>query len=135
MQATIKFHCQFCGAKISAKESLVGQSRPCPNCSSRVTVPTWLPAATPPAEANHAIAPLTPKPRDQAHGFGLSMAPPQDDLGLVPIEMRMPGKLGGIKAQVDKPTSNILTSAFAGGILVVIGAFLVAMLGGKARVS
>ena len=135
MQATIKFHCQFCGAKISAKESLVGHSRPCPNCSSRVTVPTWLPAATPPTGTNPAIAPPTPKPHPHTQGFGLSMAPPQDASELVPIEMRMPGKLGGIKAQVDKPTSNILTSAFAGGILVVIGAFLVAMLGGKARVS
>lgn len=139
MHTTVKFHCQFCGAKISAKDSLVGQSRPCPNCSSHVTVPTMrLPAVRPPVKtaANRAVAPPSPNSSQtfsQTQGFGMPMTPPKEGSEMIPIEMRMPGNLGGIKAQIDQPTSNTITSVFAGGVLVAIGAFLITMLGGKVR--
>jgi len=137
MHATIKFHCQFCGAKISAKESLVGQSRPCPSCLSRITVPVEpLPAAMPPVKAapSGAVAP-TQSSLPQKQGLGMAMEPPQAATNTVPIEMRMPGNLGGLKAQVDQPTGNIIAATFAGGVLVAIGAFLIAMLGGKVRTA
>lgn len=63
----------------------------------------------------------------------MAMAPPQADSEMIPVEMRMPANLGSIKAQVDKPTSNILVSVFTGGVMVAIGAFLITMLGGKVR--
>ena len=65
----------------------------------------------------------------------MAMAPPKDASGLIPVEIRMPGKLGGMKAQVDQPTSNAMAATFLGGALVVLGAILVAMLGGKARAA
>ncbi len=141
MHTTVKFHCQFCGAKISAKDSLVGQSRPCPNCSSHVTVPTMrLPAARHSvlAAPTRPVAPAMPsQPQHEAltqtQSGGMAMAPPQADSEMIPVEMRMPANLGSIKAQVDKPTSNILVSVFTGGVMVAIGAFLITMLGGKVR--
>ncbi len=63
----------------------------------------------------------------------MPMTPPKEGSEMIPIEMRMPGNLGGIKAQIDQPTSNTITSVFAGGVLVAIGAFLITMLGGKVR--
>lgn len=140
MHTTVKFHCQFCGAKISAMDSLAGQSRPCPNCSSRVTVPTeQLPAVRPPVKTapNGAVAlPSSQDPSQmlsQSQGFGMTMAPSQADSELIPIEMQIPGNLGGIKAQVDKKTGGTLVSVFTGGVMVAIGAFLITMLGGKVR--
>lgn len=63
----------------------------------------------------------------------MAMAPPKEGSGLIPIEMRMPGNLGGMKAQVDEKTGGTLASVFTGGVMVAIGAFLLAMLGGKVR--
>ena len=138
----IKFYCQFCGNKLSANDSLVGRSRPCPNCSSRVTVPGMRhPAARHAALAAPARpgAPVThqspSETLSQTQGFGMAMAPPQADSKMIPVEIGIPGNLGSIKAQVDKPTSNILTSVFTGGVMVVIGAFIATMLGGKVRTA
>lgn len=137
MHTTVKFHCQFCGAKISAKDSLVGQSRPCPSCSSRITVPAdQLPAVRPAIQVapTRRVSSVTPpQPQAQTHEVGMAMAPPKEGSGLIPIEMRMPGNLGGMKAQVDEKTGGTLVSVFTGGVMVAIGAFLLAMLGGKVR--
>ena len=136
--AIIKFYCQFCGKKLSANDSLVGRSRPCPNCSSRVTVPTQLPVVKQSVDivSKRPVAPPSQSPSrtlSQSQGFGMAMAPPQADSEMIPIEMRMPCNLGGMKAQVDKKTGGTLVSVFTGGVMVVIGAFLVTMLGGKVR--
>jgi hypothetical protein len=48
-----------------------------------------------------------------------------------PIELRMPGNLGSLKASVDQPTSNAMATTFLGGLLVAVGAVLFAMFGGK----
>jgi hypothetical protein len=51
----------------------------------------------------------------------------------VPVEVRLPGQLGGMKAEVDRKTSNMMATTFLGGVLVAIGAVLFAMFGGKPR--
>jgi len=63
----------------------------------------------------------------------MAMASPQSASSPIPVEVRLPGKLGGMKAQVDQPTSNAMATTFLGGGLVVLGAILVSMLGGKVR--
>jgi hypothetical protein len=51
--------------------------------------------------------------------------------GATPVELRMPGNLGGLKVNVDQPTSNAMATTFLGGLLVVVGALLFSMFGGK----
>tara|TARA_R110002072_G_scaffold303126_1_gene494843 strand:+ start:5367 stop:5681 length:315 start_codon:yes stop_codon:yes gene_type:complete len=53
--------------------------------------------------------------------------------GTTPVELRMPGNLGGLKAKVDQPTSNAMATTFLGGLLVVVGAMLFSMFGGKGK--
>ncbi|MEO2091786.1 MAG: hypothetical protein ABGY75_20215, partial [Gemmataceae bacterium] len=50
-----------------------------------------------------------------------------------PVELRLPGQLGGMKANVDRKTSNMMATTFLGGLLVAIGAVLFGMFGGKSK--
>jgi len=55
--------------------------------------------------------------------------------GLQPIDVRLPGNLGGVTANVDQSTGNAIASAFLGGLLVALGAISWSMLGGKPRTA
>ena len=139
MHTTIKFRCQYCGTKISAREYLVGKSRPCPSCSSQVKVPASVQPVMPlvsTAKAGRQMfqAPIAESPPRQQM---LDQDTASDRLPApsIPVEIRLPGKLGGMKARVDQTTSNSMAMTFLGGALVVIGAVLVAMLGGKFRTA
>ncbi|WP_437193672.1 hypothetical protein [Planctomicrobium sp. SH527] len=139
MHTSIKFRCQYCGTKISAREYLAGQSRPCPSCSSHVRVPASVQPVMPPA--------LTAKDGRQMFQAPIAESPPRPQMlaldtasdrlpaPSIPVEIRLPGQLGGMKARVDQTTSNSMAMTFLGGALVVIGAILVAMLGGKFRTA
>ncbi|WP_437193977.1 hypothetical protein [Planctomicrobium sp. SH527] len=142
MHTSIKFRCQYCGTKISAKEYLVGKSRPCPSCSSLVRVPANVPPQLPLATTAMTGAmtggqmfqpPLAEAPRWQQM-LAMEAAPTQCPAPSIPVEIRLPGKLGGLKARVDQTTSNSMAMTFLGGALVVLGAILFSLLGIKRRI-
>ncbi|MBI1321622.1 hypothetical protein GC170_00325 [bacterium] len=138
MHTSIKFRCQYCGTKISAKEYLVGKSRPCPSCSSLVSVPAnvppHLPLTTTAMTGGQMFQPpLAEAPRWQQM-LAMEAAPTQGPAPSIPVEIRLPGKLGGMKARVDQTTSNSMAMTFLGGALVVLGAILFSLLGIKRRI-
>ena len=52
----------------------------------------------------------------------------------MPVALRFPGRLGGLKAEVSRKTANTIATTTIGGVLVAIGVALTAMiLGGKHR--
>lgn len=128
METTIKFRCPSCKKSISAKEQLLGLIRPCPACAANIQVPAlgYPKADLMAGHAQHMTSHSGSSPQ-QASRSDASQSEP------IPVEIRLPGKLGGMKASVDQKTSNTMATTFLGGALVVLGAIVYAMLGGKGR--
>ncbi|MBR9804711.1 hypothetical protein GYB59_24780 [bacterium] len=61
------------------------------------------------------------------------MNQPQVTSSNIPVQLHLPGKLGGMTAQVDQQTSNTMATTFLGGLLVALGAFLFAGFIGKGK--
>lgn len=134
MSTLVKFNCLNCDAKLTTDRTSVGLACECPTCKANLTVP-----------APTAMVRLRTKIDDEIELFedeydfllespqAPASAPSAAGSGITPVELRMPGALGGLKAQVDQPTSNAMATTFLGGLLVVIGACLFAMFGGKSN--
>ena len=125
MQTRVKFQCPECEVRLSARGDRSGYEVACPKCESPVTVP--MSKALVPIRREAVIAQVIdddPPPRKLAR---------RSHRASVPIEMRLPGQLGGMKAEVDRKTSNMMATTFLGGLLVAVGAVLFAMFGGKSR--
>lgn len=126
MHTTIKFQCPTCDTRMSAGSELSGRPCDCPRCDTRLTIPT--------AEA---LVPI----KQQPLAPGVIHEPPRPMVRrrkrrrplATPVEMRLPGQLGGIKANVDQKTSNAMATTFLGGLLVALGAFLFAGFMGKGK--
>lgn len=127
MQTRLKFACDLCGAHLSANPSAGGKTLDCPRCAAPVTVPqcTALVPVRRPAAVFPAVKPCRP--------IGRLVRKGQRKRDSTPVELHLPGNLGGMRARVDRRTSNSITTAFAGGVLVAIGAALFAMFGGKGK--
>ena len=52
---------------------------------------------------------------------------------LTPVALRLPGRLGGMTANVDRKTSSAMATTFLGGLLVAVGAVLFPMFGGRSK--
>lgn len=123
----VRFQCPDCHTRLSAKDKAAGRSLECPNCTSAITVPTTT-----------ALVPIKPQ---------IVAAEVIDDYepsrklarrrrrrkSSTPVELRLPGQLGGMRAEVDRKTSNMMATTFLGAVLVSIGAVLFAMFGGKSK--
>ncbi|MDX1968580.1 MAG: hypothetical protein SFV23_15490 [Planctomycetaceae bacterium] len=130
MLTQVKFHCQNCGCPIVADGAAAGTSFQCFRCPEMVTIPSTTALARiddgppltayPDANVNGVVVASSHDARSSPHG-------------VTPVELRLPGQLGGLKANVDQGTSNSIASAFLGGALVALGAALTVMLGGKHR--
>lgn len=134
MHTPITFFCQNCGCPIVADGAAAGESFQCFKCPEMVTIPP------PRATVSTALARIDDGPPLMAYpanGNGVIVASSQAahslSHGTTPVELRLPGQLGGLKANVDQKTSNSMASAFLGGALVALGATLTVMLGGKHR--
>lgn len=130
MQTRLKFTCEQCEARLAAKPSASGRILDCPSCSSPVTVPPCT-ALVPVTRPSVVIPVKTSRPNGRP--VGRLVRKRKRKGGSTPVELRLPGQLGGLKAKVDRKTSNSITTAFAGGVLVAIGAALFAMFGGKGK--
>lgn len=128
MQTRLKFTCDSCDARLAAKPSASGRTLDCPRCASAITVPPC--TALVPIEPPQVIIPVSSKPKRPVARL---VRKGKRKGGSTPVELRLPGELGGLKAKVDQKTSNSITTAFAGGVLVAIGAALFAMFGGKGK--
>lgn len=137
MHTSFKFRCQHCDTSLVADSKSAGLSSSCPNCSTQFMVP--VPVTT---TALVRIASGDDDVCDPDFDYGdiaeVAEIVPQEPRALsqargapTPVELRMPGNLGSLKANVDQPTSNAMATTFLGGMLVAIGAVLFAMFGGK----
>ena len=128
MQARLKFTCEHCDARLAAKPSAIGRSVDCPRCAAPVTVPRTT-ALVP-------IKPQTVVPEvidDDEPPRKLAGRDLRRQSSTTPVELCLPGQLGGIKAEVDRETSNLMATTFLGGMLLAIGAVLMAMFGGRSK--
>lgn len=125
MKTRLKFRCPECDARLSARDDRAGQVADCPKCQANVTIPM--------------SRALVPFPQQVAPELVEDDPPPtlarrvRRQSKDVPLEMRLPGQLGSMRATVDRKTSNTLTASYMGGLLVALGAVLFAMFGGKGR--
>lgn len=127
MSVKVKFRCPHCDAKLSAGGKLAGREAGCPGCA----VPLVVPAVT-------ALVPVRPQaatPRVvEARPVERRVVRPKcRPAELTPVELHLPGQLGGMKANVDRKTGNMMATTFLGGLLVAIGAVLFAAFGGKSK--
>lgn len=126
MHTKLKFRCPNCDSPLLAGEGLAGCSFGCPKCAAKVTVPV-----------STALAPVEPQViqaelvLDDMRPRRLARRKKRRRDDMRPVEMRLPGQLGGMKVDVDKKTSNAMATTFLGGLLVVVGAVLFSMFGGK----
>ncbi len=128
MQTRLKFTCEHCDARLAAKPSAIGRSVDCPRCAAPVKVPQTT-----------ALVPFKPRivvPEildDDEPPRKLARRDRRRRSSATPVELRLPGQLGSLKARVDRKTSNVMVTTFLGGVLVAIGAVLFAMFGGKGK--
>jgi hypothetical protein len=128
MTVKVKFRCPNCDAGLSAGSKLAGKEVGCPGC----TVPLVVPPIT-------ALVPVKPQilvPRvvdAEPTERRVARRRKRPKAELTPVELRLPGQLGGMKANVDRKTSNMMATTFLGGLLVAVGAVLFAMFGGKSK--
>jgi hypothetical protein len=123
----VRFQCPDCHARLSAKDKAAGHRLECPNCTSAITVPTTtaLVPLKPQIVVPEVIDDYEPARRLARRGRRRKSS--------VPVEMRLPGQLGGMRVEVDRRTSNAMATTFLGGLLVAVGAVLFAMFGGKSK--
>ncbi len=117
MKTMFKFRCPSCDAGLKTSGDKTGTPFDCPRCQSPGTVPP--------------VGALVPLPKA---GLAPRRTRPKEPGGGVPIALRFPGRLGGLKAEVSRKTANTIATTTTGGVLVAIGVALAAMiLGGKHR--
>jgi hypothetical protein len=143
MHTSFKFRCQHCDTGLVADRKSAGLPCNCPSCAARLMVP--LPVTS--------TALVRIDQGDIYQGDDDDVCDPDFSIGDIgevaeivprgsralsqargaptPVELRMPGNLGSLKASVDQPTSNAMATTFLGGLLVAVGAVLFAMFGGK----
>ena len=128
MRATLKFRCPECDARLCARDRAAGRTLGCPNCEAPVTEPCCT-----------ALVPVQPQPivvPDRPHGKpARPLTRRRSRKSSTPVELRLPGRLGGLKARVDRRTGNMMATTFLGGVLVAIGAVLFSMFGGKSKTA
>ena len=117
MHTLQKYQCPDCNHQFHLDEDLIGVPFDCSTCGTELMI---LPTSGLPAMA-HVMDDDAPAVRRMP--------------ATTPVEMRLPGQLGSLKAQVDQPTSNAMATTFLGGLLVALGAFLFAGFMGKGKSS
>lgn len=126
MHTTIKLQCHECDSRMAVGDEFAGEIICCPKCDAPNLV-----------EETEALVPVRPQPLAP----GVVHEPPRRMVRrrkrrrreATPVEMRLPGQLGGLKANVDQKTSNAMATTFLGGLLVALGAFLFAGFMGKGK--
>lgn len=121
MKTMFKFRCPACAAGLKTCGDMAGTPFDCPRCQSPGTVPP--------------VGALVPLPKAEVTPRRFHPAArPRKSGGGVPVALRFPGRLGGLKAEVSQGTANTVVKTTLGGVLVAIGVALAAMiLGGKHR--
>jgi hypothetical protein len=142
MHTDFRFRCQHCDTGLVADRKSAGLACSCPSCSAQLMVP--MPVTSTALvridqediyQGDDDVCDLDFDPGDIGEVAEIiprgSRALSQARGATAPIELRMPGNLGSLKANVDQPTSNAMATTFLGGLLVAVGAVLFAMFGGK----
>ncbi|MBX3444189.1 MAG: hypothetical protein KF774_17430 [Planctomyces sp.] len=121
MHTLQKYQCPDCNHQFHLDEDLIGVPFDCSTCGTELMIPptSGLPATAHVLDEDVDFAPAVQRRHSAT----------------TPVEMRLPGQLGSLKAQVDQPTSNAMATTFLGGLLVALGAFLFAGFMGKGKSS
>ncbi|EAQ78963.1 hypothetical protein [Blastopirellula marina] len=130
METTIKFRCPNCHKSISAKEHVAGSIRTCPACAANIQVPAL---GTSKADLMTGNGQQVASLKDVSPQLSGERAAPNDDL--IPLEIRMPGNMGGVKAKVDRETNKTLLTVIVGGLMTIFGFIVAAKFGGKVRLK
>lgn len=125
MHTALKFRCPHCGVRLAAREEQAGRGYGCPKCTAMVTVPS----PQVPSSTTNGLMVLD----DDSSAVPMPHSPSQVPTSTTPVELKLPGNLGGMKANVDQETSNTLAKTFIGGALVVTGVMLQSWLGGGGK--
>lgn len=143
MHTSFRFRCQHCATGLVADRNSAGLPCSCPSCSTQLVVPkSAMPTALVRIDQGDIHQGEDDDVLDADFDFGdigeVVEVIPRESRALsqargasTPVELRMPGNLGSLKASVDQPTSNAMATTFLGGLLVAVGAVLFAMFGGK----
>ena len=121
MCSKLNFQCLNCGVGLNANADKAGRSYGCPNCEALVIVPTQ--GALVPVAQPAVLPEMTP---DVQRPRKLARRQKQREDDTKPVELQL-GQLAGMKVDVDKKTRNAMATTFLGGLLVALGAILVAM--------
>ena len=124
MHTMHKYQCPDCSHQFHLDEDLVGVPFDCSTCGTELMIPPTAVPASPPHVPQLVYEDMEFAPAMQRRHSATT-----------PVEMRLPGQLGSLKAQVDQPTSNAMATTFLGGLLVALGAFLFAGFMGKGKSS
>lgn len=124
MKTLLKFACPNCNVGLKAKEKNAGRSYDCPKCKTKVTVPVR--ASLVPI----VIPVVVPEIVSDEQGK-MTRRNKRRNQSTTPVELTLPKGLGGMKANVSQGTANTLAKTFLGGLLVVMGAIVMAMFGVK----
>jgi hypothetical protein len=116
MKSMLKFACPECRVALKAKAKNAGRSYDCPKCEAKVTVPGSLVQVQRPV----IVPEIIPTGQQKRPNEGTS-----------PVELTLPKGLGGMKVNVSQGTANTIAKTFLGGLLVVMGAIVMAMFGVK----
>jgi DNA-directed RNA polymerase subunit M/transcription elongation factor TFIIS len=137
MANLLKFPCPHCNARLHAKAEKAGRSYDCPNCSALVKVPATRALATvkPRVIVRRKPPVIVPEVMEDYEPVLVPTRRRKNrDDELVPVKVKIPGVPGAeFEGQVDRKTSNTVTSSVIGGFLVALGAALVFFLGGRGK--
>ncbi len=131
MSKSFQFRCHQCETGLWAEPDMAGLSCNCPTCATALTVPVSRALVL--AEPDIPVLDLDDLIDVEEPARPVQWNQGRREPSTTPVEMRLPGQLGGLKVNVDQKTSNTIATTFLGGLLVAIGAVLFAMFGGKHR--
>lgn len=125
MHTELTFYCPSCDQGFGASDEVAGQVFGCPTCETRLRIPsaTALAQLRGPTGLSERLDGDSPR----------MVVAGRRDTATTPLEMSLPGQLGSLKAEVDRPTSNAMATTILGGLLVAIGGILFASFAGNGK--
>jgi hypothetical protein len=130
----VRFDCPKCMERLMSPARMRGQRRTCPNCSTKIEVPSRSqrpavkPVAKPEAPVVTVVPVATPVPVVKLVQVPVA-TPAKKEKPTVPFELALPNNMGGVKARVSQPTADSMFKVVVGGFLVALGVIVAAMLG------
>jgi hypothetical protein len=109
---SIRFLCPSCSKRLKVRGALSGGRCMCPACVNLIKVPL--------TGGSLIVRPTAPAPAPPT--------PPADEQ-LVPVEITLPRKMGGMRAMVSRKDAGMMAQTLIGGLVALAGVLLCAFFG------